>query len=300
MSRAEPHFEVAGEQKEHASGDFPKGTRPPAQQRVTYDFSKESPKYRTERQVYRELAVSGFAHNDQEVAFFTQVAALLRPEDVLLDFGAGRGAFTETDPSSYRVWLQNFRGRCTHVDGCDLDPVVLENPTLDAAAIIEAGKPLPYPDGHFDIIVSRYVFEHIADPEWAARELLRVLKPGGWICAMTPNKWGYVALGARVVPNRAHAGVLARLQPGSQARDVFPTQYRLNRPSAVKRYFGNSADVYWYSTSAVPSYHFGSVVLMRFLQFVHRLTPPLFDLGLRFFIRKHENGAQAEKQPSLR
>jgi hypothetical protein len=68
--------------------------------------------------------------------------------------------------------------------------------------------------------------------------------------------------------------------------DVFPTAYRLNRPGDVRRYFGHGADVYHYSTSAVPSYHFGSLVLMRLQQLAHRLMPPMFDVGLRFFIRK--------------
>jgi SAM-dependent methyltransferase len=251
-----------------------------------YDVSKELPKHRLEREVYEEANVSGFPHNDQEVAFFTQIAALLQPEDVVLDFGAGRGAFVDTDPSVYRAYLQNFRGRCAHVDGCDPDPVVAKNPTLDASATIEMGQPLPYEDDRFDLIISRYVFEHITDPEWAARELLRVLKPGGWICVMTPNKWSYVALGSRLVPNRWHSRALERVQPGRKAEDVFPTAYRLNRPSDVRRYFRNAHRVYCYSTSAVPSYHFGRLWLMRLLRLVHRLTPPMFDVGLRFFIQK--------------
>lgn len=251
-----------------------------------YDFAKEGPNHRLERRAYREANVSGFSHIDQEVAFFTQVAALLQPSDVVLDFGAGRGEFMETDPSTYRRDLQNLRGRCAHVDGCDPDPIVLENPTLDTAAVIEIGQPLPYPDARFDLIVSRYVFEHIADPVWAAGELLRVLRPGGWICAMTPNKWGYVALASRLVPNRLHSRVLSQVMPGRPSKDVFPTVYRLNRPSAIRRHFGHAADVYHYSTSAVPSYHFGSLAIMRLQQLVHRLTPPMFDVGLRFFIRK--------------
>jgi SAM-dependent methyltransferase len=251
-----------------------------------YDLAKEKPKHRLERRVYPEVNVSGFPHDDQEVAFFTQVAALLRPTDVVLDFGAGRGEFTETDPSSYRVWLQNFRGRCAHVDGCDLDPVVKSNPTLDASAVIELDKRLPYEDERFDLIVSRYVFEHIINPEWASAELLRVLKPGGWICVMTPNGWGYVALAARMVPNTLHSRVLKAIQPGRPAEDIFPTAYKLNRPSAIRRYFGHSADIYHYSTSAVPSYHFGSVFLMKMLQLAHRLMPPIVDVGLRYFIHK--------------
>lgn len=257
--------------------------RPPA-----FDLSKEAPRHRLERRVYREANVSGFPHHDQEVAFFNQIAAILDPEDVLLDFGAGRGEFMDNDPSAYRRWLQNFRGRCAHVDGCDPDPIVLENTTVDAAAVIKIGEPLPYEDNRFDLIVSRYVFEHIDDPEWAAGELLRVLKPGGWICAMTPNSWGYVALAARLVPNKVHSSALSRVQPGRPSKDVFPTVYRLNRPSAVKRYFGSEADVYHYSTSGVPTYHFGSLFLFRMQQLLHRLTPPPFEVGLRFFIRKRE------------
>jgi len=253
---------------------------------ANYDCSKEQRQHRLERRAYCEANVSGFPHNDQVVAFFTQVAALLRPTDKVLDFGAGRGEFVDNDPSAYRVWLQNFKGRCAHVAGCDPDPVVLTNPTLDSADAIRIGDPLPYEDEEFDLIVSRYVFEHVSDPEWAARELLRVLKPGGWICAVTPNKWGYVALASRLVPNRLHSRALSRVQPGRLEGDVFPTAYLLNRPSAIRRYFGHSADIYHYSTSAVPSYHFGSLALMRLLQFVHRLTPPMFDVGLRFFIQK--------------
>lgn len=253
-----------------------------------FDYSKEAPRHRLERRAYPEINVSGFAHTDEEIAFFTQVAALLEPGDVVLDFGAGRGEFMENDPSSYRRWIQNFRGRCARVHGCDVDSVVRDNPTLDSAEVIEIGKPLPYEDETFDLIVSRYVFEHVADPEWAASELLRVLKPGGWICAMTPNKWGYVALASRLVPNRVHARVLSKIQPGRKEMDVFPTTYRLNRPSDVRRHFGHAADVYHYSTSGVPSYHFGSMVLFRLQQLIHRLSPPIFDLGLRFFIRKKE------------
>jgi SAM-dependent methyltransferase len=174
------------------------------------------------------------------------------------------------------------------VDGCDVDPAVFENPTLDEARLIEPGQPLPYEDGRFDVIVSRYVFEHVADAGWLARELLRITKPGGWICALTPNKWGYVAIAARLVPNGLHRRVLRRVQPHRKEEDVFPTQYRLNRPADVRRHFGDGAEVYHYSTSGVPSYHFGSRVLFRLFQLLHRLLPPILNTGLAFFIRKAE------------
>jgi SAM-dependent methyltransferase len=253
---------------------------------LTIDPEKPSRQLSLEQRILAESGIAGFSHIDQEVAFFTQVAALLRPEDVVLDFGAGRGEWFEDDPSLYRRWLQNLRGRCAHVDGCDVDPVVRQNRTLDAAALLEPGASLPYEDNRFDLVVSRYVFEHVPDPEWAARELLRVTKPGGWICALTPNKWGYVAMAARMVPNALHKRVLNRIQPHRRAQDVFPTVYRLNTPGAVRRHFGHGADVFHYAMSAVPSYHFGSAALFRLELLMHRLLPSALGLTLHLFIRK--------------
>ena len=252
----------------------------------TVDLARETSKLRVERRVFPEVNVSGFSNIDQEVAFFSQVAALIRPNHVLLDFGAGRGEYYTDEPVRYRRLLQDFRGRVAHVDGCDIDEAVLENPTLDAAKVFAPGQPLPYEDGRFDIVVSRYVFEHVEDPTWAANELLRVTKPGGWICALTPNKWGYVAIAAKLVPKRLYGKLLHRVQPHRREEDVFPTVYRLNRPSDVKRHFGHLADVHHYSMSAVPSYHFGSAGMLRFLLVLHRFLPPALDLGLAFFIHK--------------
>lgn len=240
-----------------------------------------------EARVFDEVAVSGFSHKDPEIAFYTQVAALLRPEDTVLDFGAGRGEFYYEDQSTYRQRLQNLRGRCAHVDGCDVDAAVMQNPTLDHGTVVKPGTRLPYEDGRFDIVISRYVFEHIDAPDWLANELLRVTKPGGWICALTANRWGYVALGARLIPNKLHARVLQCIQPHRKVEDVFPTTYKLNRPGEVRRYFGHGADVFYYSTSGVPSYHFGSQRVLRALTVLHRFIPSVLDVGLAFFIRKH-------------
>ena len=252
----------------------------------TVDESRATSKLLAERRVFQEVSVSGFSHIDQEVAFFTQVAALIRPDHFLLDFGAGRGEFFHDEPVRHRKLLQDFRGRVAHVDGCDLDEAVLGNPTLDAAEVIRPGEPLPYEDARFDIVVSRYVFEHIEDPEWAAGELLRVTKPGGWICALTPNKWGYVAIAARLVPNRLHARLLGRIQPHRKDEDVFPTAYRLNTPADVRRHFSRGGRLFHYSNSAVPSYHFGSALLLRLLLLLHRLLPPKLDLSLALFIQR--------------
>ncbi len=51
---------------------------------------------------------------------------------------------------------------------------------------------LPFPDGSFDGVFCLDEFEHIPDPEQAAREFRRVLKPGGYFYLSAPN-YGNVA-----------------------------------------------------------------------------------------------------------
>ncbi|MCB1491004.1 MAG: class I SAM-dependent methyltransferase [Rhodobiaceae bacterium] len=52
---------------------------------------------------------------------------------------------------------------------------------------IEDGH-IPFPDDHFDVIVSNQVFEHIDDPPPYLREIRRVLKPGGRFLALFPDR----------------------------------------------------------------------------------------------------------------
>jgi SAM-dependent methyltransferase len=50
-----------------------------------------------------------------------------------------------------------------------------------------AGESLPYPSGIFDLILSHEVLEHVQDDVRAAREMVRVLKPGGRAVIFVPN-----------------------------------------------------------------------------------------------------------------
>jgi len=235
---------------------------------------------------YPEIAVGGFSRVDWAILFWSQVAALLRPDHRVLDFGAGRGEHILDDPVAYRRDLATLKGRCREVVGCDVSEAVLSNPFLDSADILDPRGTLPYPSNSFDMIVSRFVFEHLADPARVAAELVRVLKPGGWLCVVTPNKWGYVALGARLVPNRLHARALGRVQPGRKAEDVFPTLYRLNSPADLRRHFGHACDVHSFRLSGDPAYHFGSPLLYGLFRTAHALLPAALQTAICAFIRK--------------
>jgi SAM-dependent methyltransferase len=244
--------------------------------------------------VYREIGAGGFAHNDQIMLFYLRVHALLRPDMTVLDFGAGRGLVAEAEPSFCRDF-RIFKGRCDRVIGVDVDPIVSANPTVDEAHVIGADGRIPLPEQSVDLIVSSATFEHIENPASTARELSRVLRPGGWICAWTTAKWGYVALGARLVPNALHPYAVRILGSGRRgSADVFPTFYRLNTISAVRKHFlGQGFADHSYYLGGTPSYHANKAILVRFWATYNTLMPPPLKKNLHVFLRK----AKSAKTP---
>jgi SAM-dependent methyltransferase len=140
------------------------------------------------QRLFPEVAAGGFPRNDQMVVFFTRVRALLRSDSIVLDYGAGRGRWAD-NLTGYKRAVVALQGEQRNVVGFDVDPVVRDNPLVDEAAVGALGAPLPFADDTFDLISSWATFEHVADARFYARELGRVLKPGGWLCAWTPNKW---------------------------------------------------------------------------------------------------------------
>ena len=154
--------------------------------------------------------------------FELAVDARLSEDAVLLDAGAGR-----TVPV-----LRKYLGRARRLIGVELVaftdvPAGIETYNTDLAH-------LPLPDGVVDIIISRSVFEHLADPQAVYAEFSRVLRPGGVVIFLTANMWDYGTLIARLVPNRFHARIVAKVE-GRAAEDTFPTEYRTNTRRDVDR-----------------------------------------------------------------
>jgi SAM-dependent methyltransferase len=241
-----------------------------------------------QREFFPEVAAGGFSRVDGTIDFYVRVAALLRADMTVVDLGAGRGEFTD-DPVPYRRDLRCLRGRVARVIGVDVDPVVRDNPGCDEVRVIEPGRPIDLPDASVDLVLSDHTFEHLDDPAATVRELDRILVPGGWICARTPNRWGYIGLGAQLVPNGAHVSMLRRLQPGRQSRDVFPVRYRLNTLGALRRHFPRGRfRLYAYTVNAEPWY-FGASRLAWSVMFVlGRLAPQRLGAKYMIFLQKGE------------
>jgi SAM-dependent methyltransferase len=236
--------------------------------------------------LYPEVAAGGFTRVDGTVQFYTRVAALVRSNSVVLDIGAGRGQAESDDPVAYRRSLRNLKGRAARVIGIDVDPAVMSNPTLDEARMISDGV-FPVEDQSVDLALADATFEHIPSPEAFCREIERVLKPGGWLCARTPNKRGYISLSARMVPNRLHRAVLKRAQPDRKAEDVFPTVYKLNTRRDIERFLpGDRWQHSIFAWDAEPAYFGNSLPLWRLAQGFFAISPPALRSTLMIFSRK--------------
>ena len=144
-----------------------------------------------------------------------------QPDHVVLDAGCGSG----------RVFQHRLAGRVRRVVGVDVTDEPRANENIDDTVKGDL-RALPLRDASFDLIVMSHVAEHLTEPEAAFRELARVLRPGGRLLLLTPNRWHYVPLVARLAPYRLH--VAFNRWRGVDARDVFPTAYRANTAGRLR------------------------------------------------------------------
>jgi len=115
----------------------------------------------------------------------------LKAGDLILDMGAGAG----------RHAFEVYR-RGAHIVALDYSLADLKDVSGLFAAMTDAGEApagtswatvngdgtqLPFPDDTFDHIICSEVMEHIPDDAAAARELARVLKPGGMLAVTVPT-----------------------------------------------------------------------------------------------------------------
>lgn len=81
------------------------------------------------------------------------------------------------------------------VTNVDLDPALGASPVNrgeNVRFICGDATTLPFADGSFDVVTMFDVLEHVPAHERAASEALRVLRPGGWLLASSPNeRWRF-------------------------------------------------------------------------------------------------------------
>jgi len=186
----------------------------------------------------------------------------LRPGQRLLDAGCGR----------YLKVCREFAG-IAQVVGIDLEPV-LETGNCTAPFGVRGDlNHLPFPPEYFDVVISRSVVEHLEDPVRVFREFSRVLRPGGKVIIVTPNKYDYVSVIAAFTPYWLHRALVSKIFQVPED-DVFPTLYRANTLSAIQRAL-RAAGLQPIQLGAIthyPAYLMFSPILFRLGVLYERLT----------------------------
>jgi ubiquinone/menaquinone biosynthesis C-methylase UbiE len=142
-------------------------TRPPHDELILDQFTRQAVPFSTAKTIADESAL-------QLLVDFSGCS----PDDNVLDVACGGG-----------LVVCAFARGARHATGLDLTPAMLERARLQAQKAglrnvtwdLGHAAPLPYPDGAFTIVVSRFAFHHFSDPRAVLAEMARVCAPGGRI-----------------------------------------------------------------------------------------------------------------------
>jgi SAM-dependent methyltransferase len=97
----------------------------------------------------------------------------------VLDVGTGMG-----------LYLEQMRAAGPNVElaaGTEYEFARARQAAAHNHAVV-AAESLPFPDDFFDLALSHEVLEHVGDDQLAAREMVRVLRPGGRAVIFVPNR----------------------------------------------------------------------------------------------------------------
>jgi SAM-dependent methyltransferase len=155
------------------------------------------------------------------------LAPHVRDDSRVLDAGCSRG-----DPD-----IPSLQ-RAQQAVGIDVDLAGLRGNALLRDRVQGVLEVLPFEDDTFDAVVCKFVVEHLPEPPAAFNEFRRVLRPGGVLVVLTPNRWSIFVLVSGLIPYRIKRLLKASLFGGYE-EDSFPTQYRAN---TVRHLRGMMAD----------------------------------------------------------
>jgi len=111
--------------------------------------------------------------------------------------------------------------------GLETDSAAATNPFLHRFLLLRDDEEWPIDARSADLVVARYVLEHVSDPDGFMGSVTRVLRPGGAFVFLTPNRRSPVMWVPRLLSHRLHVRILAATRD-ADAADVFPTYYRAN------------------------------------------------------------------------
>jgi len=118
--------------------------------------------------------------------------------------------------------------------GIDPDPIAVEKNPYIQTKVVGRVERMPFQDNLFDVVVLKWVMEHLPGPQGAFTEIWRVLKPGGKIIFLTTNVWSpYISI-VRTIPNRFHPALKQGLY-GAEQGHTYPVCYRINSTKQIRK-----------------------------------------------------------------
>jgi SAM-dependent methyltransferase len=186
-------------------------------------MSEEAPsRLERYRRRYAELT-SGWMPATAQFQYW--VAARTDSGTRVLDLGCGRGGIVER------------LGRWGHWTGSDPDFVSLrQHRWSELRRCCATAEHLPFQAGSFDLVVSSWVLEHLANPMVSFQEISRILRPGGSFVFLTPNAshplpWLSRKLASLQKLQRSLVPVVYNRRAG----DTFPVAYEANTHQEIEQ-----------------------------------------------------------------
>lgn len=158
-------------------------------------------------------------HSAEDTMRLTLETLRVAPDDSVLDVACGPGLVACA-----------VAGVARHVTGIDLVPAMIQQAKQRQADmglanvdwVVGDVLPLPFPDGAFSLVLSRYAFHHIEDPAAVLAEMVRVCAPGGRVTVidfdMDPKKAAaFDHMETLRDPSHVHALSVAELRAMAEA-----------------------------------------------------------------------------------
>lgn len=149
----------------------------------------------------------------EDDAFNEMVQPFLVSATRILDAGCGDGTITQ----------YNYRERVKLIVGVDLEGDLKSNTNVDVVSYADLER-LPFSEDSFDLVICRYVVEHLRDPVHVFREFYRILTDEGTVVIHGPNRYHYVQVAAQLIPDRLHGAIIHCLCN----RESFSKHHRAN------------------------------------------------------------------------
>lgn len=135
----------------------------------------------------------------KNVVFNDFLSEIQLENKLILDAGCGYGAFS----------IELAQRKCQLISSDLIYELTSKtvNKTNKSGVVADASV-LPFSNNSFDLIVSSEMVEHTPNPENVICELIRIIKPGGFLILTTPNKkWQFIVRLASFLKLRNFNGI---------------------------------------------------------------------------------------------